>query len=195
LFQTLADAQGLTLAEKQSIYNSARLAASGRWNVLLGKGNESAVNGWHPSDLPNYVAADLGGVPTSQGSSGATPLAPHLDFAQWETRRQPGTPTWKVADDAGAGILEMHGGYSGFPGYPGPIVMVETDLFNDTNPDEYGDYRLTDPAWAGLLGANGGPNSAGSCFGTSNSLVVKPNGPVADACTREYFRRFWRAAA
>jgi hypothetical protein len=187
LFQALADRQGQSVISNQAILDLLSQVANDRWNVLLGKGNECFVNGWYPIGL---TWGPVGRVLVSQGSTGATPLAPHEQFAQWETRL---TPYHKRIDDIGAGALEMYAGYTGFAPVTCPIIVSETAVYHDTNPDQYGDFRITDPADAEVAGANAGAGPGHVCVATTEGLMTRPNGPIADQCVRAFLRRFWRA--
>jgi hypothetical protein len=70
--------------------------------------------------------------------------------------------------------------------------VIEPPFFNDTDPDGFGDGRWTSPAAALRLGLNITANCAGGAFGSTQSLVCRPNGPIAAACARAQ-RRGMRA--
>lgn len=176
--------QSLSDSEKQAAWRTAADVARGRWNAILYLGNEDNVNGWDHSGFPR---PDVGGVLLSTGSRGIDnpPTAPNWDVAFWEPRRQ---PYHKAMDDAGSGILEMHAGYPGFAPLGIPIIVIEPPFFHDTPTDMFGDSRWTSPADALRLGLEIGVNSSGGAFGSSNSLLGWPNGPVAAECARQFFR-------
>jgi hypothetical protein len=199
LINALADCQGKSVQYKAHIWEMTLAVAKGRWNAFVGKGNEDGVNGWHIDDCRNPNPGEMGGVPVSQGNNGGgvdPPHEPFLDFIQWENRPDPRKKTY---DDAGAGAWEMYEGYSGegtfkFPACGVPVVVGESAIANDTNPDEYGDFRWTNPADYLVLGLNIGANFSGGFMGSSRSLEATPNGPGATQCFEQFFRGFWRAA-
>ncbi len=190
----LADAQGLSRSEQQSLWLRDGQVVKDRWNVVYAKGNEDRANGWNPGELVNKL--DVGRVLLSQGSRGGdqTPFSPNLDIAMWETRLTKDTPEFKVLDDAGTGSRELQAGYTGASG-PVPacpvLLIIETVIFHDTNPDQFGDFRSTDPAFALALGVNIAANCAGGSFGSTMGLIARPNGPIADACAKAWFRGMW----
>lgn len=199
LVNALADCQNETLATKQQIWEQTIAIAKGRWNAVLGKGNEDGVNGWAVTDLRNPTLEETGGVWVSQGNNGGGTSPPHqpfLQLVQWEARPD---PRKKNFDDSGAGAWEMYDGYtlddnSKFPPCPVPIVVGESAIANETNPDEYGDFRWTNPADYLVMGLNTGANFGGGFVSSSRLLEATPNGPIADQCVRAYFKGFWRAA-
>lgn len=165
----------------------------GRWNVFARKGNEFRANGWEPADWE--FPADMGGVLCSQGSAGigpgadVDPIVPYLDFAEYETRRD--MP--KAMYDAGTGMRQIMDGdtASGGPPTDRPTINVEPPFFHETDHDEYGDARWTDPKLALELGRVTSANCAGAAFGASASLEAKPLGRNAARCADAFFRGLW----
>lgn len=182
-YAVLADGQGLSTSEQQGIWRRAQDVARGRWNVLLRIGNEGPENNWRPDD---FSRADLGGVLQSKGSAGGdtVPYLPAWDFAEYESRRD--LP--KALLDANC--LELaFGGWDANPrGIRNvPIVNIEPVFFHDTEIDQYGDRRWTDPVLAYRLGLQIGSGCAGGGFGASDGLVCRPLQPRAAECARRFF--------
>lgn len=183
-FAVFQQAQPLSDAEQKAVWQRACDVARGRWNVILALGNEDDVNGWRHENFPR-CNGDMGGVLLSTGSRGINnpPTPPNWDIALWEPRRG---PLHKAMDDAGAGVLEQHAGYPGFPAVTVPVVEIEPPFFNNVTPDQFGDQRWTDPKLALQLGLEIGSNSAGGSYGDSYSLIGEPS--RCQECARQFIR-------
>ena len=182
-YAPLADMQYLPSSfDKQWYWRESCAVMAGRWNVIARKGNESRHNGWHQNE---YQYPDMRGVLRSHGSKGGekNPIAPYLDFEEFEVRRD--LPKMFVD----APLRQLNDG--DFEGANGPInkpiVSIEPIYFHDTNPDNVGDGRSTDPRVALELGVLTG-TCAGGGFGASDGLECKRLGPIARQCAAEYIR-------
>jgi len=190
----LADCQyKYGVSDQRRIWDVNCEVMKGRWNVLGRIGNECYSNGYWPDD---FSFPDLGGVLASYGSVGID-IEPWLTYKDWHEWEPPRDPYPKAIADSGSGILQQYTGYTNSDGldvgpYRCPVVAIEMPFFNDTNPDQYGDERWTDPAQALQLGTHCAASCAGGATGTSNGLEAKPNGAVAAECMRQFFKGFWQ---
>jgi hypothetical protein len=180
-----ADAQYLpSTFDRQAHWRTWCDVTRGRWNLFARKGNEPGVNGW---DHRDYTFPDMGGVLCSQGQAGiGTPsLFPYLHWVEYAPTREP--HAW--LKDSGFGMRQIHSGDTGgWPGVPVPLVNTEPQFFADTNPDDVGDHRLTDPKQALDLALAIFSNCEGGAFGGSRSLEGKPMRERERQCAEQFIR-------
>lgn len=186
----IADGQGYSREELLRIWAMACEVMSGRPEIIVARiGNEWGANGYYPMDFP---LPDLKGVLCSRGSvgTGAPPFPAYWHVAEWSSRRE---PTYKAIDDCGAGVLELHNGYTDRDGeqigpFNCPIIQIEPPYFHHTEFDDTGSRRWTAPKLALALGVNISANCAGGAFGAADSLECRPLQPRAADCAREFLR-------
>jgi len=188
----LADIQYYA-GDKQYFWRESCAVMRGRWNVIGRKGNESKHNGWYEldylwpgehgdnNDVTN-VRVDMGGVLCSQGSKGGeeNPAYPYLHVCEFEVKRKLpkmflDIPLRQMMDGDFAGMATNR-----------PTINIEPIFFHDTNPDNVGDRRSTDPRVAremALMSAS----CAGTGFGASDALECKRLQPHAREIAKAFF--------